>query len=354
MHDLDNLKTMEKLDEADMRSVLLNFADQYREAGNSVQDFCIPDTFGQVKSVVFSGMGGSAIGGDLVRSLFGKECSVPIIVNRDYKLPGFVDDSTLFIAISYSGNTEETISAFENALEKKAKIISISCSGKLQELSEKAGILHFPITKKGLQPRCAFGYLFVPMMFFLSKIGLIGDQSQNLGEAIKLITEAVKKLSPDVPAEYNRAKQLAITLYNKLPVIYAPQRYFDVVAMRWKGQINENSKMMAFNNVIPEMNHNEIVGWGAPVDISQRCVLIILTHKDESTKIKKRIDVTRSLIAKEGTQVIEIEAEGESILAKALYLIYLGDFVSYYLAMLDGIDPTPIERITILKSMLDS
>jgi len=354
MHDLDNPETIANYDKSDMKSILVRFADQYREAKNSVQNFNVSTSYGQVKNIVISGMGGSAIGGDLARSLFSEECPVPIVINRDYSIPHFVDDSTLFIAVSYSGNTEETISAFENALEKKAKIISISCGGKLQELSKKAGTLHFTVEKNGLQPRCAFGYLFVPMVYFLSKTGIITDQSQNLEESVEIINHAVTNLSPDVPTENNKAKQLAINLFNKLPVIYAPQRYFDVVAMRWKGQINENSKMMAFHNVIPEMNHNEIVGWGSPVDISQKSVLIILTHKNESPKIRKRMDVTKSLIAKEGTQVIEIQAEGESILAKALYLIYLGDFVSYYLAILNGVDPTPIERILILKSMLEA
>jgi len=352
MHNLDDPNTIKTFDKANMKSILMGFADQYREAKNTVQNFKVPMSFRQVKNIVISGMGGSAIGGDLLRTLFGDECPVPIVINRDYKIPGFVDDSTLFIAASYSGDTEETISAFECALEKKAKIISMSCGGKLHELSKEAGVLHFAVEKKKLQPRCAFGYLFVPMIFFLSKLNLITDQSQNIEETAEIINKAIANLSPDSPTENNQAKQLALALYNKLPVIYAPQSYFDVVAMRWKGQINENSKMMAFHNVIPEMNHNEIVGWGIPNDITQRCILIILTHKDESPKIKKRIDITKSLISQKGTQVIEIQAEGESLLAKALYLIYLGDFVSYYLAMLNEVDPTPIERIQTFKSML--
>jgi glucose/mannose-6-phosphate isomerase len=354
MYNLDNPETIKMFDKSDMKSILLSFADQYRDARNNAQKFEVPASYRHIRSIVISGMGGSAIGGDLLRSLFSDECPVPIVINRDYKVPGFVDDSTLFIAASYSGNTEETISAFEFAQEKKAKIISISGGGKLQELSKEAGIPHFAIERKGLQPRCALGYLFVPMIFFLSKLGLITDQSQNLEEAAEIIAQASKELSPDVPAENNQAKQLAISLYNRLPVIYAPQSYFDIVAMRWKGQINENSKMMAFYNVIPEMNHNEIVGWGIPKDMTQRCVVVILTNNDESPKIRKRIDVTKSLIAGEGTQVKEIQATGKSTLAKALDLIYFGDFMSYYLAMLNGVDPTPIERIQILKSMLGS
>ena len=353
MYNLDNPETIKTFDESDMQNILINFADQYKDAKNASQKFDVPISFRHIRNIVVSGMGGSAIGGDLLRSLFSDECPVPIVVNRDYKIPGFVDYSTLFIAASYSGDTEETISALKFALEKKAKIISISSGGKLKELSKEAGIPHFNIEKKGIQPRCAFGYLFVPMIFFLSKLGLISDQSQNLEETAEIIAKVSMELSPDVPTENNQAKQLALTLYTRLPVIYAPQSYFDIVAMRWKGQFNENSKTMAFYNVIPEMNHNEIVGWGMPLDISQRCVVIILTHKDESPKIRKRIDVTKSLIAGEGTQVIEIQAEGKSLLTKALYLIFLGDLMSYYLAILNSVDPTPVERIQILKSMLE-
>lgn len=194
--------------------------------------------------------------------------------------------------------------------------------------------------------------MFVPMVYFLTKLGLIPDQSGNFDETVRLISKSAVELATDIPTVNNKAKQLAIALYNKIPVIYAPQSHFDVVAMRWKGQINENSKAFAFCGVIPEMNHNEIVGWGMPQDVTWRCVVIILTHSEESAKIRKRIAVTSSLIAETGAQIIEIRAEGSTPLVKALYLIYLGDMVSYYLAMLNGVDPTPIERIITLKSML--
>ncbi|MHC4464888.1 MAG: SIS domain-containing protein [Planctomycetota bacterium] len=168
---------------------------------------------------------------------------------------------------------------------------------------------------------------------------------------------AALNLSPDVPAKDNQAKQIAQAAYNKVPVIYGSQNYFDVVAMRWKGQFNENSKMMAFYNTIPEMNHNEIVGWGVPKDITRRCVVIMLTPgltggDADLQKIKKRMRITGDLIAKENVQVITVQAQGNSPLAKSLYLIYIGDFASYYLAILNGIDPTPVDRISLLKSML--
>ena len=353
MYDLDNPEIIASFDKFNMKDILLSFANQYSETKNIAQNFDkIPSSYGDFRNIVFSGMGGSAIGGDLIRTIFSDECPIPIIVNRDYNIPKFVDDSTLFISASYSGNTEETISAFKQALGKQAKIIVISAGGELQELAKDNNIPYFEIEKKGLQPRCAFGYMFVPMVYFLSKLGLIPDQSDNFDETAGLISKSAVELATNIPTINNKAKQLAIALYNKIPVIYAPQNHFDVVAMRWKGQINENSKAFAFCNVIPEMNHNEIVGWGIPQDVTWRCVVIILTHNEESDEIKKRIAITSSLIAETGAQIIEIQAEGNTPLTKALYLIYLGDMVSYYLAILNGVDPTPIERIITLKSML--
>jgi len=352
MKDLDNLETIKDMDKSNMRGLLSSLPRQYRDACNLAEKFNLSGSFRQVKNIVISGMGGSAIGGDLIRSLFSEECPVPIVVNRNYSVPKFLDADTLFIAVSYSGDTEETISAFESAVERGAKVLSISSGGKLKDLSAGAGVAYFPIPEKGIQPRCAFGYLFVPMVVFLSRLGFIHDYISELDEAIELLYESAESFSPRVPVRDNYAKHLAMVLYNSLPVIYTGQSYFDVVAMRWKGQINENSKMMAFYNVIPEMNHNEIVGWGIPKDITRRCVVVMLTHDDEFLKIKRRMDVTKSLIAEEEAQVITVRAKGSSPLAKALYLIYLGDFVSYYLAILKGVDPTPVERISLLKARL--
>ncbi len=355
MYDLDNPDVIDSIDKSNMRTILLNFADQYSETQEIARSFDkIPSSYSNFRNIVFSGMGGSAIGGDLIRTIFNDVCPIPIIINRDYNIPKFVDQSTLFISASYSGNTEETISAFKQAKDKGAKIISISAGGELKNLSEKESIPYFEIQQKGLQPRCAFGYMFVPMVYFLSKLGLIPDQSENFDETAKIISENAEGLATNIPVRNNQAKQLAITLYNKIPIFYAPQNYFDVVAMRWKGQINENSKASAFYNTIPEMNHNEIVGWGIPQDITWRCVAVILTHKNESEKIKKRMAVTSSIIAETGAQVIEIYAKGNTPLSQALYLIYFGDLVSYYLAILNGVDPTPIERISLLKSKLGS
>jgi glucose/mannose-6-phosphate isomerase len=355
MYDLDNPEVGNSFDNLNMKDILSSFANQYSETKKIAQNFDkIPSSYGDFKNIVFSGMGGSAIGGDLIRTIFSDECPIPIIVNRDYNIPKFVDYSTLFISASYSGNTEETISAFKQALDRSAKVIVISAGGELQKLAKENNVPYVEIEKKGLQPRCAFGYIFVPMVYFLSKLGLIPDQSDNFDETAGLISKSAVELATNIPTIKNKAKQLAIALYNKIPVIYAPQNHFDVVAMRWKGQINENSKAFAFCNAIPEMNHNEIVGWGIPQDVTWRCVVIILAHNEESNEIKKRIAITSSLIAETGAQIIEIQAEGNNPLTEALYLIYLGDMVSYYLAILNGVDPTPIERIITLKSMLSS
>jgi glucose/mannose-6-phosphate isomerase len=361
MRDLDNPDVIEEVDEHKMLKLLMEFPQQYEKALHLARDFKPNKSFGKIGNIVISGMGGSAIGGDLLRSLFIDKCSVPITVNRNYTIPGFVDDKTLFIAVSYSGNTEETLSAFEKAIERGAQSVALSSGGALKTIADNKGFPHvlvpnhpeFP--EKKIQPRCAFGYLFIPPVMLLSKLELISDPSSQIEAAINLLSDTAGEISPEIPAEDNEAKQIAQVVYHKLSVIYASQSYFDIVAMRWKGQFNENSKAMAFHNVIPEMNHNEIVGWGVPRDITRRCVVIFLRDDgggEVARKISKRMDITRDLIAAEDAHVMSIDAKGESPLAKALYLIYLGDFASYYLALLNSVDPTPIKRIDLFKEML--
>jgi glucose/mannose-6-phosphate isomerase len=352
MRDLDNPENLEEFDKSDMLKLLMGFPQQYQDAHRLAEKLALPEAFGQAKNIVISGMGGSAIGGDLLRSLFSRSCPVPIIVNRNYSIPEFVSADTLFIAASYSGNTEETLAAFEAALGKKAKIISISSGGRLEDYSKDVGVPHFSIPVRGIQPRCAFGYLFIPMVLSLSALGFISDQTSEIEEAVTLLSRTAQSLSPSTPIGDNQAKKIAHAVYNRLPVIYASQNYFDVVAMRWKGQFNENGKMMAFYNVIPEMNHNEIVGWGIPKDVTGRCVVIMLSDDADFHKINRRISITKALIAEEGPQVITVQPRGRSPLAKLLYLIYVGDLASYYLAILNGVDPTPIERISLFKSRL--
>lgn len=357
MRDLDNICSIEKYDVSCMQKLLEDFPEQCRDARGLAEEFVLPEEFGRIGNIVTCGMGGSAINGDLLRAIYGGSCSVPITVNRNYSIPGFVNKHTLFIATSYSGNTEETLAAFESAVERKAKAVAITSGGKLKAYckeNEDKGVLCLLIpelkTNKGerIQPRCAFGYLFIPLVVFLSKINLVGDQGSSLDAAIEQLSDTMKELSPDKPAKDNEAKQIAQLAYSKQPVIYASQKY-DAVAMRWKAQFNENSEVMAFYNVIPEMNHNEIVGWGLPRDMTRRSLVIMLKDEGDDERINKRIDITRRLIAEEGAHVIPVEPQGDSLLARSLYFIYLGDFASYYLAILNGIDPTPVKRIEQLK-----
>ena len=193
------------------------------------------------------------------------------------------------------------------------------------------------------------------MMVFLSELGLIPDNVSEVENAVALLSDASRRLASDVPVEHNEAKQIAEAIYGKLPVIYASQN-FDAVAMRWKTQFNENGEMMAFWNVIPEMNHNEIVAWGIPEGITRQCVAIFLSDDADLGRIRKRVDITGTLISEisEEIRVVPVQARGDSSLVKALYLIYVGDFVSYYLAILNGFDPMPVARIDILREKLGS
>jgi glucose/mannose-6-phosphate isomerase len=353
MRDLDNLAVIKKFDEGNMGDLLLGFPQHCRDAYSLAGEFALPEEYRQAKNVVIAGMGGSAIGGDLLKSLFSNTSSVPIIVNRNYTIPQFVNEDTLFIAVSYSGNTEETLSGFKKALEKKAMVMSISSGGgELEAVSEETRVPHFTIPLKDVQPRCAFGYLFIPTVVLLSRLYLIPDAAYEIDGAVKLLDSTALRLAPNVRVKDNRAKQIAKAVYNKLPVIYASETYFGVVAMRWKGQFNENSKMMAFHNLIPEMNHNEIVGWGKPEKITRQCVAIFLSDDADLEKIQSRMDITRDLIAEERVKIIDVPSCGFTPLARALYLIYIGDFTSYYAAVLNGVDPTPIKRIDLFKERL--
>ncbi|MBD3185055.1 bifunctional phosphoglucose/phosphomannose isomerase [Candidatus Poribacteria bacterium] len=347
---LDNIDKMK--DKSNMRQILLDFDQQCLKASKLIENIKIPPEYKDVDNIVTSGMGGSAIGGDLMRSLFADSCEIPVVVNRNYTVPTFVNERTLFMAASYSGNTEETLSAFKSAQIRGAKLISMSSGGQLKELSNEFNNPHIEIPLKGIQPRCALGYLFIPMMMALSKLEFIPEQDSHLQEAIDLISDTAKKISPEIPTSDNKAKKLAKKIHGKMPVIYASQNKFDIVAMRWKGQFNENSKAVAFYNAIPEMNHNEIVGWGIPEKITKKSIVLILKDKDDMPQISKRMAITSDLIKETGAKVKTINTKGNSPLAKALYLIYLGDFTSFYLAALNDVDPTPIERISLFKEML--
>ena len=306
-----------------------------------------------VRAIVVSGLGGSAVGGELLRSYLSAQCPVPIAVNRHYGVPAFVGPQTLVCVISYSGNTEETLSAFAEARARGAQLLAITSGGQLAEMAEQA---HVPCIRVsgGMPPRTTLGYLFTPMITVLARLGLIADQNAPIAETIDLVRELAAQYRPGIETFRNLPKELAAQLYGKFPVIYGVQDFSDVVAYRWRTQLNENSKVLASHHAFPELNHNEVVGWDSPPSLAQDIWVVLLRDSQELAKIARQIEVTKAFLHERAAGVTEVWAQGSSRLARLSSLLYTGDFTSYYLALLRRVDPSPVQAIDLLKARLAS
>ncbi len=353
MSNLDELKEIAGLDKESMLSLIESFPVQCRDARKIGLKFDLPEELkAEYENITFTGLGGSAIGADLVRSYVAGEARLPLFVNRNYTLPHFVGNKSLVVAASYSGNTEETLSAYRDARAKKARIIAVTSGGELakQAKADGAGLITIP---QGFPPRCALGYSFFPLLVLLSRIGVISDKSGEIDEAIDLMEKMrIVALGHEIPERRNKAKKIARFLRGKYPIIYGGQDHIDSVVTRWRGQIAENSKALASSHVFPEMNHNEIVGWENPKALLKYFVILMLRDKGDHPRIAKRMDITRDIIMRQGVKVLEVNSEGKGLLARIFSLIYIGDFASFYLAILNKVDPTPVERVTFLKKEL--
>lgn len=352
MNTLDQLAKIEKLDQKDMHGLLESFPLQLKKSIALTHSFPLPNWKNfKFENIVLAGMGGSAIGGDLVRSYLTYQLKIPFRISRHYLLPNFVSQNSLVLVSSYSGNTEETLSAYAIAKKRKAKIIAITSGGKLFQLTrqDKIPVLLVP---GRLPPRAALGYSLGALLILFSRFGLIKNQTVLIKEAASLLAKQNKKYVKLNPTSKNSAKKLAIRLYQKIPIIYSGYDYLDTVAIRWKQQICENAKNLAFVNFFPEFNHNELVGWQND-NLKPDFTVLFLKNKDDHKRIKARMDIVKEIIESQKIEVIEIESQGKNLLSRMLYLIQLGDWTSYYLAILNGVDPTPIKVIDYLKSQLE-
>lgn len=315
-------------DSQNMLGVIKQFPQQCKEALGLPKGISVPGT---INSIVVAGMGGSAISGDLLKIYLR---DMPVTVTRGYRVPKFVNEDTLVFVVSYSGNTEETYHAYLDAYEKRAKIIAITSGGKLQDDCEK--VIKIP---SGLQPRAALGYLFFPMLGILHNSNLVRVRNDELNEMLDLLKEV---------GDFNEeGEAISKKLRDKIPIIYASQDMYPL-AIRWKTQINENAKLPAFYNVFSEMNHNEICGFKG---MGAKYKVIMLRDKKDHKQIQKRMDICKEIM-EETVEVEEIHTQGSSLLARIFTTIYLGDFVSYHLAVWNRTDPTPVEVIDTLKRKL--
>ena len=319
------------IDNSNMLKVIEDFPHQCKTALDMAKGMSVS---GKIDKIVVAGMGGSAIGGDLLKSYM-HNLKIPVFVVRDYKVPDFVDENTLFFAVSYSGNTEETLSAFEDASRKKAKIVAVTSGGELAFKAKK--VIKVP---SGLQPRSALGYLFFPVLGVLSNSNIVDVKDTEIKEMLDVLSS-----KEDFK---NIGQKIANKIQNKTPLVYS-SGMFEAVAYRWKTQFNENSKAPAFHHSFSELNHNEIVGYQNMN--KSNFITIFIRDKDDDERIKKRMEITKEIISSR-VEVEEVFTKGDFLLSRLFSGIYYGDFASYYLALENKVDPSPVNVIENLKKKL--
>ncbi len=353
LHVLDDPAARERIDPQGMLAAVSALPGQCQDAWNAAQDMDIPSGYSQIRSIAVLGMGGSAIAGDLWRVLLQRECSVPVFNVRQYDLPPYVDGHTLVIASSYSGNTEETLSAFNQALRTPAKKLVLTTGGKILTAARANGVPVFSYTFAG-EPRAALGWGFMPLLAIGQKLGLTQGIERDVHEAITVMEALLHDIAQDVPLAENAAKQMALSLHERLPVIYCAGPLAEV-AHRWKTQLNESSKIWCFYEELPELHHNATVGLELPASTAANATVVLL---QSDTLIHRRVALrfewTRGLLERSGINVLSVDARGQSALAQMMSLILFGDFVSGYLALLYEVDPTPTAVIQDLRNWLSA
>jgi glucose/mannose-6-phosphate isomerase len=346
---LDKPERVKQVDRRDMLGDLVKTPDYCRDAIKRAMQVNVPEKVNP-KYIVVVGMGGSAIGGEILHDWLRDTLPIPIQVCRDYTLPAYVNKDTLVFVNSYSGNTEETLTAFLTAINRKCTVTAVTSGGQLESFCKKLRVPH-TIIPEGLQPRVAIPYLFFPLPVIMEKMGITPGIDDELEEAIQVLEREAKANAPDVPTKNNRAKQLATELMDTIPVIYGFRQY-NSIAQRMKAQFNENSKVHSKYDVFPELNHNETVGYEAPESLTKKTSIILIRDPQEPPEIRNRIEITTKLVFSRANKVLEVVAEGKGKLAKMFSVMCVGDFASVYLAILQNKDPTPVNIIDLVKSEL--
>ena len=347
----DILKLKNDYDKSDIYGVISDLPNQMRDAAKIAKELNFLFDKENVSNILFAGMGGSAIGGDVVGSLVEGECSIPITVVRNYRLPGWADQSTLVIISSYSGNTEETLSAYKDAREKKCQIICSTTGGKLEELALSDNLPYLKIPK-GLPPRGAIAYAAIPWLVIFGSNGIISDKSPEIEDAAGHLEDMVKVYGNLESEETNIALETAKKLKGKLPVIYVSSGAFSVIGRRWANQLQENAKVLAYSSELPEMNHNEIMGWHLKGQKDVAVLPVFISTDMYHERINKRFEITSRLIKEKGIEPVQITLTGESLITQFFTFVNMGDFISYYLALLNEVDPEPVDIISDLKKEL--
>ena len=324
----------------------------HESAGMAVDTMSLPspDDF---DNVVVMGMGGSGIVGEVVQAVGTGTLPVPVVVLKQYRTPAFVGERTLAFAVSYSGDTEETVEMARGALDAGARLIAVSCGGALAELARERGAVHIATTPGIPGPRFALCAMVAPVFVVLFRMGMLPEAHASMVKAQQQLARRREQCKPSVAAPTNPARELARRIGRTMPIIHGAGGLGAAAAMRWKQSVNENAKAPAFWNAYPELDHNEICAWGQHGDVTRQVLtLVSLRHGLEHAQLEVRTRLTQELIEEAFAQVLVVEAQGEGRLAQLLDLAYLGDWTSCYLALDNDVDPGPIDAIAQLKSAL--
>lgn len=339
-----------------MLDFVSSIPDQIASGWEESADFDAPFARGD-SPLIICGMGGSAIGGRLIRDLIGEGGKVPIHLENGYRLPAYANEKSPVVCVSYSGNTEEMLSCFRDAVGRGCTPAVVTSGGKLAEEGTKAGAA-VSLVPEGLPPRAAIGFLFAPLLRIVTSWGLYDMTDEGIDRAVRKTGKLVQRYSLEGDPGENTALQLAKHLYGKIPCIYSGNGLLAGVAYRWKCQFNENSKSMAFSNVYPELGHNEVMGWECPERFREEHFIIMLRDGDDHPRVKKQMDITHAMLEPLSGGAAVVDSEGtkgrEGRLMRLLSVLLLGDFTSVYLAVEYGKDPTPIGGIERIKEQLRS
>lgn len=345
---IESVEAIRAADPGNMLDRIKELPHQVRDAWKIVQAATIPPHFSDVRNITVLGMGGSAIGGEFAGALVLDELKVPLAVHRDYGLPAYVGRDSLVIASSFSGNTEETLSGLEEARKRGARIVGITTGGKV---AEQAKTYSFPLITFDYkaQPRAALGYSLAMVLGVLTKLGFVKDVGAQIDQALTDLAKLEERVHEG--ARTNDAKKLAVELYGKIPVAFGAG-VMGVMARRVKDQWNENAKNWAAYDVMSELNHNAVVGFPHPPVARDALSVLLLRSARDNARHQVRFDVTRELLDRANIPHRTLELPGTSMLSEVLQMVLFTDYVSFYVALLNGADPSPVKSIDYLKDRL--
>ncbi len=347
---LDDQDAMREVDRSNMLGFCVDAAENFLASAKNAEKIKI--SYSTPKNVVLAGMGGSAIGGELLKDYTRNTIRVPIEISREYQLPAYANKSSLVVLASYSGDTEETLSSFLDAYKRGCKMYCISSGGALLQYAEKLNVPYLQV-KAGMPPRAAMPHMLMPLLKVMQRLKLAPSSlDADFAEAVTLLQQISKDNAPQKITRQNFSKTLATQLNGVTPVIYGFGHYRSV-ALRWKQQFNENSKVPAKWEYFSELNHNETMGWEGNKELANCYAVVMLREQNEPVSMRSRLETTKSLMEPSVQKIFEVWSQGKSVLAHMLSTVLIGDFTSVYLAMLRGVDPTPVHTVSVMKEQIE-